>query len=74
MTNCTSGDTRLVNGGIGNEGRIEICFDGFWGTICDNGWDNVDAAVACRVLGFDSQGMKLLVQEVNCFQVCLSPS
>lgn len=65
-----------MNGGFGNEGRIEICFGGYWGTICDNGWDSTDAAVACRGLGFESVGMKmglLLMKVTNHFQSHLSP-
>jgi deleted-in-malignant-brain-tumors protein 1 len=37
-------------------GRIEICFNNQWGTICDNLWSTADANVACRQLGFDGTG------------------
>ena len=57
--NCTNGDIRLADGATDNEGRVEICFDNHWGALCDNGWDNNDAMVVCRQLGFDTAGMQL---------------
>ncbi len=54
------GEVRLVNGYLPSEGHAEVCLDGVWVGACGIGWDNVDAAVVCRQLGYSSAGeMKL---------------
>ncbi|EFJ44986.1 hypothetical protein VOLCADRAFT_37253, partial [Volvox carteri f. nagariensis] len=50
------GQLRLMDGPNAWSGRLEICRNNVWGTICDMGWGWDDARVACRQLGFPAGG------------------
>ena len=56
-SNCTNGDLRLQNGLNTREGKVEVCVDGFWGTVCSNSWDSREASVVCKQLGFMNSGI-----------------
>ena len=47
---------RLAEGSYFYQGRVEISYNGDWGTVCDDGWDSIDADIVCRQLGFGSSG------------------
>ena len=39
-------------------GRVELCLNNAWGTICDQGFDTADATVICQQLGFANTSKK----------------
>ena len=49
---CQPGTIQLVSGQPEGTGLVQVCLDRSWTYVCGSGWSNVDAAVACRQLGY----------------------
>ena len=51
---CREYDLRLQGGGElpKESGQVQLCMAGRWGLVCDDAWDDNDASVVCRQLGY----------------------
>ena len=53
---CENGRIRLRNGPSNTEGRVEVCTNDVWGSVCDYQWGTADANVVCNQLGYYPTG------------------
>ena len=56
---CAEGSVRLFKGSNMNEGIVEVCKNGLWGSICydpDDPWGAPESRVICRQLGLPYTG------------------
>ena len=49
---CNDGDIRLEGGSVEEEGRVEVCLNEVWGSVCDDSFTTVDANVVCGQLRY----------------------
>lgn len=54
---CLEGDVRLADGNNQFEGRVEICINSMWGTVCDGFFSSAESRVVCRQLGYATNGI-----------------
>ena len=58
---CISGEVRLANSSNNIEGRVEICTEGMWVSVCDRNWGTTETRIFCKqLLGHPAKGMNSL--------------
>ena len=53
---CVTGEVRLQDGPNVREGRVEICINNAWGTVCNEQFGIEDAVVVCTQMEFSDKG------------------
>ena len=73
--NCKEGSIRVVDGIIEQEGRVEVCVNQVWGSVCDDGWDKTDAHIVCQQMGHPELGMydTCTYKNYNCYAPVSEP-
>ena len=76
MGNCQTGEVRLQDGPNVREGRVEVCINNAWGTVCSDQFGFEDAIVTCTQMNFSSEGTIEIESNLQCkfiilhFKIC----
>ena len=62
---CDDGSIQLANGQDESEGRVEVCYNGQWGTVCSDDFGPLDGTVVCRQLGYEG------IKRLNEYMICI---
>ena len=71
---CEGNAIRLVGGKNKFEGRVEVCQDGQWKTVCNDEWGDKEAQVVCRQLGFAEDSRSKLLHNIKVALKCVGVS
>ena len=63
IIDCTDGEVQIIPHSTYSKliGRLEVCVDGAWGVVCRDYFDDNDATVACRQLGYSPTGFAKII-------------
>ena len=62
IANCADGEARLVDGPSTSKGRLEICHNQAWATVCNDGFGTEESRVVCGQLGFQRYGNTIVIK------------
>lgn len=68
-SSCDDGAVRLLNGTTSLEGRLEICINNAWGTVCQNAFSSDEASIVCSKLGLDNGLFRTLCFAVSVISI-----
>lgn len=64
----------MANGTTENEGRVEVCYNGFWGIVCEDTFGIFDGQVVCRQLGYSDSKNSCCIYHLYKIVLSLSES